>query len=325
MSKSRSYCFTLNNYTEDVYQHLLAVECKYVIIGKEVGESGTPHLQGYFYFTSPRTLSSCKKINAMAHWEASKGLPSQNRTYCSKDGKFEEVGSIPKDPADKGKMEQDAYADALVCVQEGRPEDMRPDILVRNLKQVEYAAARIKASKRKLDDLSPDVVNEWIWGPTGTGKSHVAREENPGLFSKLTFAKWWDGYEFEDVVLIEDVDMSAADHPGQYKIWLDKYVFPAEIKGSTVKIRPKKVVVTSNYHPADIWHDTAALNPILRRVVLRHRTEVYVPPAPRVGNGEIVLLSESDPPDPAGADRRPAGGGRDDEEREARIEDIHSL
>lgn len=280
-SRSRNFCFTLNNYTEDVYQHLLCTDAKYIIIGKEVGkECGTPHLQGYMSFKDPRTLATLKKINAQAHWTKCDGLPSQNRKYCSKDGVFEEVGVCPKDPVDKGKMEQDAWAAALKCVQEGRLEDVRPDILCRNLKQVEYAADRIRASKRKLEDLSGEVVNEWLWGPTGTGKSHTAREENPGLFSKLSFAKWFDGYDHEEVILIEDVDHSARDHPGQFKIWLDKYVFPVEVKGQAMKVRPKKVVITSNYHPQDIWLDQSALNPILRRVKLREFNTPYLIPPP---------------------------------------------
>jgi len=275
-TRSRNYCFTLNNYTEDVYQHLLSIDAKYIIIGKEVGkECGTPHLQGYMSFKNPRTLASCKKINSSAHWEACKGTPSQNRKYCVKDGGFEEVGVLPKDPTDKGKMEQDAWADALKAVQEGRLEDVRPDILCRNLKQVEYAADRIRASKRKLEDLSGDVVNEWIWGPTGTGKSHTAREENPGLFSKLSFAKWFDGYDHEEVILIEDVDLSARDHPGQFKIWLDKYVFPVEVKGRAMKIRPRKVVITSNYPPHEIWTTESELNPIMRRLKIRYMGTVY--------------------------------------------------
>lgn len=277
MARSRNFCFTLNNYTEDVYQSLLRTECKYIVIGKEIAASGTHHLQGYVSFKDTRTLTALKKLDKSAHWEICKGLPSQNRAYCIKDGKFEERGQLPIDPKDKGKMEQDAWAAALLAVQEDRLEDIRPDILCRNLKQVEYAAKRIKATKRKFVDMSSDVVNEWIWGPTGTGKSHTAREENPGCFSKLTFCKWFDGYDYEDVILIEDVDQSAADHGGEYKIWLDRYVFPVEIKGTACSIRPKKVVITSNYHPADIWTNPAQLDAIVRRLVIRKMDVVFKP------------------------------------------------
>ena len=44
----RNLVFTVNNYTEADFNRLLSHEhFKYVIIGKEVGENGTPHLQGY--------------------------------------------------------------------------------------------------------------------------------------------------------------------------------------------------------------------------------------------------------------------------------------
>ena len=42
MSKSRNFCFTLNNYTEEEENILITADCKYLVMGKEVGESGTP-------------------------------------------------------------------------------------------------------------------------------------------------------------------------------------------------------------------------------------------------------------------------------------------
>lgn len=52
---------TLNNYTTAAYEALKAwaVEnCKYVIIGKEVGESGTPHLQMFFILKKQQRISA---------------------------------------------------------------------------------------------------------------------------------------------------------------------------------------------------------------------------------------------------------------------------
>lgn len=46
--------------------------------------------------------------------------------------------------------------------------------------------------------------NEWHWGPTGTGKSHTVRTAYPDAYLK-TNTKWWDGYQKEDVVIIEEL------------------------------------------------------------------------------------------------------------------------
>ena len=271
MSKrSRDFCFTWNNYTEEQYNAVCAWDCKYLVVGKEVGESQTPHLQGYVSFVNPTSFAGLKKLSATAHWEVRKKTPVQASDYCKKDGQFFEKGTLPLSPKEKGEGEIKRWSEALLCVQEGRLEDVPSDILCVHLKSVEYAADRIAASKRKLDDLT-DWTHEWRYGDTGTGKSETARAENPGAYIKNPNNVWWDGYKGEDVVIIDDFDKYQVKQGGDMKRWLDKYAFQAESKGKQTMIRPKKIIVTSNYHPSAIWNDEQTLDPILRRVkVIQH-------------------------------------------------------
>ncbi len=91
--RSKHYCFTLNNYTEDEYivikdYFVTNNKCKY-IIGKEVGEMGTSHLQGYVSFENHVEFNTMKKINGRMHIEIAKGDRLSNIKYCSKENNFE--------------------------------------------------------------------------------------------------------------------------------------------------------------------------------------------------------------------------------------------
>lgn len=58
------------------------------VIGKEVGESGTRHLQGYVRFKNAKSFEVLKKIMPEAHIEKCKGKHEDNIKYCTKDGDF---------------------------------------------------------------------------------------------------------------------------------------------------------------------------------------------------------------------------------------------
>lgn len=96
--KSRKWCLTLNNYTDDEHgtmeQIFVARGARYVI-GEEKGESGTPHLQAYVEFKNPIAFSSMKNMFPRCHIEKAKGTSEQNYQYCSKEGRFKQSGLQP--------------------------------------------------------------------------------------------------------------------------------------------------------------------------------------------------------------------------------------
>lgn len=89
--RARSWCFTLNNYSDAEYESILSClrgkKDKW-IVGKEVGENGTPHLQGYFYHNLQTRFGTLKKWNKRIHWEIARASADDNWKYCSKDEDF---------------------------------------------------------------------------------------------------------------------------------------------------------------------------------------------------------------------------------------------
>lgn len=98
MPNSRRYCFTVNNFTPQDVQRIttLGDHCRYLVFGRETGDSGTPHLQGFVIFHSGISFNSAKsKIGVNAHIEAARGSSQQAADYCKKDGDFNEFGVFP--------------------------------------------------------------------------------------------------------------------------------------------------------------------------------------------------------------------------------------
>lgn len=263
--RRRDYCFTINNHTDEDTQLLKKLELdpklRYLIYGEEVGENGTPHLQGYVYFHNAIGFSSLKKHLPRAHLEVCKGTPEQNIAYCSKDGLTYEYGDAPISKKRQGERGKEFWDEQLSLAKKGRLEDIDSKILISHFNSLNSIASRYAPMPLDLDDPTEAL---WYYGPTGTGKSKKAREDNPGYYLKAC-NKWWDGYLGEETVIIDDFDKQHHMLGHHLKIWADRYAFPAEVKGSKVNLRPKKIIVTSNWHPTEIWQDTQTIEPICRR------------------------------------------------------------
>lgn len=269
MSKSRKWTFTVNNYTEDDQQRVrfLASEARYLVYGREVGDSGTPHLQGFVYLGNARSLSSLKRSLPGAHLEVARGSFEQNRTYCSKDGDFEEFGELPKDAKAKGEEERARWKRALDFAKAGEFEEIDADIYLRYYRTIKQV---FTDHQPRVEDL-PDVTGVWFHGPPGGGKSHRARADYPQAYVKNQ-NKWWCGYANEQHVIIDDLDSAAMGH--LLKIWADRYAFTAEIKGGSLRIRPRVIVVTSNYKIEELF----AADPVLAAAIKRRFKSTYFPP-----------------------------------------------
>lgn len=260
MSRHRNWVFTLNNYinTELVDN----VVCKYIAYSKEVAPTtGTPHLQGYISFNSNKTLSAVRKLLPGCHLEVMLGSLAENERYCSKAGTLVERGEKPISNDNRGRAEKLRWQRARELAKEGKLDEIDADIYIRC-----YSTLKTIAKDHAIKPPPEDVRCYWIHGLTGTGKSHCVETTYPHCYKKsMDDMKWFDGYSGEDVIYLEDMDVYQVKWGGMLKRLADRWPMQASIKGSMKYIRPKIVIVTSNYKPEEIWYDPATLEPLLRR------------------------------------------------------------
>lgn len=245
--------------------HLNGIEVRYVkyaIFAQEVGEKGTPHIQGFVHFKNAKTLTATKKFlgSERVHLEISKGTDYENRQYCIKEGMFFEIG---EEPMEHGPI--DAWEDILEMIEGGfnNRQIVRkyPGIAIRCQSAIEkyrteYEWAEMRAWR--------DVEVEYIAGPTGCGKTRQALYNDDGTVNtdvyRCTNAKNpFDKYDGEGTIVFEEFrsQFTCRDMLN----WVDGHplLLPARYADRMAKFT--KVIILSNWRFAEQYHTVAETSP----------------------------------------------------------------
>ena len=282
--QAKRWVFTLNNYTTEEENKIKELECEWLIFGHEHTKEGegTPHLQGAITFSKRKLLSAVSKLIPRAHFEIMNGKPEDSKTYCTKEdstGYFEK-GIMPKPQSQAGgKATQEKWKNAIEAAKQGNFEDIPYDLwtkYMRTYKQM-YSDARQDPSMKDYTDKDLKDHFLWLWGPTGTGKSHtahrIAEELEPNEMPYLKdLNKWWNGYDHQKVTIIEEADPKRCEHLASFfKKWADKWAFTAECKGTVIPAcRPEYIIVTSNYPLEECFPNENDYEPLKRRFTVQH-------------------------------------------------------
>lgn len=276
MRQVRSIVFTLNNYNDD---HIQAIcdhfhQARYIVIGKEIGESGTPHLQGYIQLEKRYTL---KKLGSLFPWhvEETKGSPVQASTYCKKDGDFIEKGELST--AESGNIKKEDYWKQLLSMAESGQmaaiAEVYPGEYIRyyrNLHQIRCSSMESAGRPKRC---------LWLYGKPGTGKSRMAFSINPDSTYAKMANKWWDGYNDQETIVLDDFGKDHKVLGYHIKRWTDRYPSILEVKGTAIPTNYDEFIITSNYSIAQIWQEDKEMCAAIQRrfkeyVVLDHQIDL---------------------------------------------------
>lgn len=272
MSKARAFCLTINNYSEmdliTATSHL--EDCSYGIIGKEKGEQGTPHLQIYYRYPNPRSFNAVKKHFPKAHIEIAKGTAQQNRDYCAKQGDYVEAGQL------RAQGERTDLDEIKEMVRNGAT--MREVVQ----RATSYQSARmgqlLLQYRSTPSRKAPRVI--WIYGPSGTGKTHRAIEmAGDDYWISGRDLRWFQGYCGQKTVVIDDFRADYCKFHEMLRL-LDKYPYHIEVKNGSDWWVPDLIIITSCYSPQEVYkgktsEDVVQLTRRIHEVI--KLSEVYVP------------------------------------------------
>lgn len=229
----------------------------------ERGAQGTLHLQFFLNFHQKARISKITGVDKRIHCEPVK-VNNGADTYCMKsDTRVEGPWEFGDRPFKRNsKVDWDLIKNSA---QIGDLDSIPAQIYVTHYPKLKAIAKDHMVFPPDSDHLK----GIWIYGPSGVGKSRSARKEYPGSYPKLC-NKWWDGYQGQKTVIMDDLGPDHECLAQQLKIWTDHYSCLLETKGGAIPAQYDWFIVTSQYSIEEIFKDHRTVEALLRRFKVIH-------------------------------------------------------
>jgi len=273
MANAVNWCYTLNNYTLEEVEYLKTIECKYHVFQSEVGERGTPHIQGFIQLKKKKRFNQVKElISQRAHIENMKGTALEASDYCEKEPRGEIIFKT-------GKISMRAARNDLEEFKKKVKEGKRGLELVENYSAVYAKYPRfchdyirmINESKVEIENLVP--YNGWqqtlfenlqqepdsrkiIWYTDivgNSGKSYFSTHYNSKSKYLVTGGKNADifyAFNYEEVIFFDLARMKQEYVPYDVmEAFKNGYFLSTKYEVRPVKFKVPHVVVFSNFLP----------------------------------------------------------------------------
>lgn len=270
---ARRWTFTLNNYTtfdELTVKNYLQENAAYAVFGYERANTGTPHLQGFFTLCQLKRLNQIKRDLGIdeIHLEKACGNIETNRTYCTKSGNFWEHGTRPSynNGGGGGNADSSHPTVKFIAVMNNPHGSTKLNEYMQD-----YPKTWLMHGSRMLNNYylaqseikRDNILAIWIHGITGIGKSRFAHAILPNAYRKAPNLKWWHSYRLQTSVIVDDLNLDAID-VSYWLLWLDRYPCCVETKGGEMPLHASLFILTSNYHPSEIFRTNT--DALLRRL-----------------------------------------------------------
>lgn len=271
-SGARRFCLTVNNFARDdsgapALYALVQTEPRITAFVCEVEvapNTGTQHLQGYCETQSTHRYEQMQQWPCFSgqgvSFRVAAGTAEQNIAYCTKDGtEILKYGIFSVSRNGQGKRNDWSSMHSMIARKAPKMEiaETLPHLFYPHIGK--YAA---------WNEFHNSVQRSWptrpivLYGPPGAGKStgvanevaELARNEGWSVYYKSDGGKWWDGYESQEIVVVEEMDGSVFRFSYLLRL-CDQQPLRVEFKGGSTQFLARRIYFTSNYHPAHWYKD----------------------------------------------------------------------
>lgn len=263
--RSRLFCFTSYSNERPVCD-----EFQYQGGVREIcPTTGRHHWQCFGYLGEAKTFNSVCKMLPGCHVEIAKGSLVDNERYCSiGKGTGDTTGIVGTEyrigvrPSQGHRTDLD---EAGQLAMSGRMRDVNPSTYVR------YHRGLLALYLLHQSPYKGERMVYWFFGPTMTGKTRTAHDMFPNAYVMSSDAGWFDGYQGESDVIIDDYD-SGVFSIREFLLLTDRYPHRVKVKGAMVPWQAKNIVFTSHYwpphyFPTDRWDEVSRRIGVMRKFV----------------------------------------------------------
>lgn len=292
---AKDWCFTINNPTDEHLDALQSLDYKYLTYQPEIGEEGTPHLQGFVQLqVKDRMTAILKHMHEFVdtvdedgevlpgntgHWAKRRGRPTEAAHYCQKPvgrewGDLPEVGCQCKhcigierfdrffEDGQIGEDRDAALATACSVLKEkglSHVINRYPGLYVQNHSGMD----KLENFYQPERDFQTQVTV--IWGRFGAGKTRYAMEAFPKPYMAPAFGGRGQTDFFGRYQPRHHETLVLDDFYGNWKYTTflrvaDRYPTEVHTKGGFQQVLVHDLVFTSNAPPSK-WYPNVLANP----------------------------------------------------------------
>jgi hypothetical protein len=263
----RAFTFTSFNTNEPEFINCM----KYLAYAQETCPTTQKlHWQGFVYFNDGKTIKAASKALGKVHVEIMRGSFEDNEAYCSKQGRLITKGTKP----DQGKRTDLKDLRDQIMTGKRVEEILMDDPYTyhqygRTLEKIETLAQR-RTFRTQMTTC------DWLYGPTGSGKSHHALKDyspDTHYLVNLTDGGWWEGYKGQPYVVIQEYRGTGITFAELLQL-IDKWPYNVNRRcREPMPFTSQHIFITSPMHPREVFtdlqqHDSIAQ--LLRRIRIIH-------------------------------------------------------